>query len=112
MLSLNCPPQNYAWGRPAERSEVRLAAERAAKANGCASGVALLNAAAAPLPPLLAQVAQLAKNNGTELDESKPYAELWCALLLRGEGRARALLCIHACAHSPQTVERLSDGAC
>lgn len=31
------------------------------------------------LPPTLTrtQVAQLARANGTEIDESKPYAELW-----------------------------------
>lgn len=43
MLALQCPAQNYAWGRPAEKSEV----------------------------------AQLAKANGVNIDESKPFAELW-----------------------------------
>eukprot|EP00775_Hariotina_reticulata_P009221 gene9221-9386_t len=43
MLSLRCPAQNYAWGRPAAESEV----------------------------------AMLASSNGTSIDESKPFAELW-----------------------------------
>ncbi|KAF6259281.1 RmlC-like cupin domain-containing protein [Scenedesmus sp. NREL 46B-D3] len=43
MLSLRCPAQNYAWGRPAEKSEV----------------------------------AKLAGLNGSIIDESKPFAELW-----------------------------------
>ncbi|WIA28896.1 hypothetical protein OEZ86_011420 [Tetradesmus obliquus] len=43
MISLRCPAQNYAWGRPAEKSEV----------------------------------AKLAGLNGSTIDESKPFAELW-----------------------------------
>eukprot|EP00878_Enallax_costatus_P031966 GHUV01035044.1.p1 GENE.GHUV01035044.1~~GHUV01035044.1.p1 ORF type:complete len:188 (+),score=39.30 GHUV01035044.1:91-654(+) len=43
MLSLVCPAQNYAWGRPAAESEV----------------------------------AKLASLNGSVVDDSKPFAELW-----------------------------------
>jgi hypothetical protein len=76
-LQLTCPAQNYAWGRLAEKSEV---------GSGCGwchapdpglrrtfGDAASLIGRGARLP----QVAKLAKANGVNVDDSKPYAELW-----------------------------------
>ncbi|KAI8467236.1 MAG: mannose-6-phosphate isomerase [Monoraphidium minutum] len=79
MLALQCPAQNYAWGRPAEKSEV----------------------------------AQLAKSNGVDIDESKPFAELWMgthpsgpALIAGGGATLRSWLEAHPEALGEATAAR------
>lgn len=75
VLPLVCPAQNYAWGRPADRSSVRAAQPWQATLALMALGARI----AQPCMPcaLLLQVAKLAKANGVAVDDTKPYAELW-----------------------------------
>lgn len=65
MLPLKCKAQNYEWGRPFSSSEVSLLD------NPTAESILFLT------PRFDRQVAQLAKANGNDIDESKPFAELW-----------------------------------
>ena len=71
MLRLKCVAQCYAWGRPAPSSEVILFTNTI-----CSDG----NSCAVRGSPIVAgeQVASLARADGVEVDDSKPYAELWC----------------------------------
>jgi hypothetical protein len=84
MLSLRVPAQNYAWGRPAALSEVGGRVGRsvnrtrgpAAALTRSSRRVGSLHACVCRVPPP-PQVAKLAGLNGSDIDESKPFAELW-----------------------------------
>lgn len=86
MLALQCPAQNYAWGRPADKSEVKSPADHTAGGSPIRDVRWIRKGHLVNRHPLAPQVAKLAKSNGVAIDESKPFAELWWAPIGRMHG--------------------------
>lgn len=85
MLQLRCAAQNYDWGRKYQDSEVRATACQVhgqyaghSMTGNCEKHAHCVKHSVEYHLLACTQVAKLAHANGNEVDESKPFAELWC----------------------------------